>query len=93
MKRADAEKLLLSESKDGYNLYLIRKSESYKGEFVLSVKENDDIFHFRLPDLRKDGLIIARKYIEFLSLDDLVQYFSLDANGLCARLTKPAVSD
>ncbi|EDV29778.1 uncharacterized protein TRIADDRAFT_52520 [Trichoplax adhaerens] len=93
MKRADAEKLLLSESVDGCNLFLIRKSESYKGEFALSVKENDDILHFRLPELQQDSLIIARKYIEFISLDDLVQYFSLNSNGLCAKLTKPGVSD
>eukprot|EP00927_Polykrikos_kofoidii_P048992 TRINITY_DN43144_c0_g1_i1.p1 TRINITY_DN43144_c0_g1~~TRINITY_DN43144_c0_g1_i1.p1 ORF type:complete len:292 (-),score=49.89 TRINITY_DN43144_c0_g1_i1:145-1020(-) len=70
IKRVEAEALLLAEPHDG--AFLIRDSESTKGDFSLSVKFQNQVQHFKVL---RDG---AGKYflwvVKFNSLNQLVEY-------------------
>ena len=89
IKRVEAEKkLLLSENEHG--AFLIRDSESRRNDFSLSVRDGDTVKHYRIRQLDEGGFFIARR-TPFRTLQELVDHYSKDADGLCVNLRKACV--
>ena len=89
IKRAEAEKkLLLAQNEHG--AFLIRDSESRRNDYSLSVRDGDTVKHYRIRQLDEGGFFIARR-TTFRTLQELVDHYSRDADGLCVNLRKPCV--
>ncbi|MPC13270.1 Tyrosine-protein kinase Src42A [Portunus trituberculatus] len=89
IKRIEAEKkLLLPENEHG--AFLIRDSESRRNDYSLSVRDGDTVKHYRIRQLDDGGFFIARR-TTFRTLQDLVEHYSNDADGLCVNLRKPCI--
>ncbi|XP_045501780.1 tyrosine-protein kinase HCK isoform X1 [Colias croceus] len=89
IKRIEAEKkLLLPENEHG--AFLIRDSESRHNDFSLSVRDGDTVKHYRIRQLDEGGFFIARR-TTFRTLQELVEHYSKDADGLCVSLNNPCV--
>lgn len=82
------KKLLLPQNEHG--AYLIRDSESRRNDFSLSVRDGDTVKHYRIRPLDEGGFYIARR-TTFRTLQELVDHYSRDADGLCVNLRKPCV--
>ncbi len=89
IKRNEAEKkLLLHQNMHG--AYLIRDSESRRNDFSLSVRDGDTVKHYRIRQLDEGGFFIARR-TTFRTLQELVEHYSKDSDGLCVNLIEPCV--
>ena len=89
IKRIEAEKkLLLTQNEHG--AYLIRDSESRRNDYSLSVRDGDTVKHYRIRQLDEGGFFIARR-TTFRTLQELVDHYSRDSDGLCVNLRKPCV--
>uniref|UniRef100_A0A3P9AAK2 Tyrosine-protein kinase n=1 Tax=Esox lucius TaxID=8010 RepID=A0A3P9AAK2_ESOLU len=86
-KRLDAEKLLLSEG-NKHGAFLIRHSESQKGELSLSVLDRGRVKHYKIRRLDNGGYFVS-KTKSFATLRDLVENYSKREDGLCVRLLEP----
>ncbi len=82
------KKLLLQQNEHG--AYLIRDSESRRNDYSLSVRDGDTVKHYRIRQLDEGGFFIARR-TTFRTLQELVEHYSRDADGLCVNLRKPCV--
>jgi len=89
LRRVDAEKLLLMNVNE-HGCFLIRDSESRQTEFSLSVRDGSSIKHYRIRQLDSGGYYIARRR-PFSTLQELIEHYSKDADGLCVQLNKPAM--
>ena len=84
IKRIEAEKkLLLPQNEHG--AYLIRDSESRWNDYSLSVRYGDTVKHYRICQLDEGGFFIARG-TTFRTLQELVEHYRRDADGLCVNL-------
>ncbi|KAH7696106.1 TK protein kinase [Aphelenchoides avenae] len=88
LRRVDAEKTLLLPAND-HGSFLVRDSESRQNEFSLSVRDDTVVKHYRIRQLDQGGYYIARR-VAFQTLQDLIEHYKLDADGLCVTLRKPA---
>lgn len=85
IKRPEAEKILLAPpNEDG--AFLIR--DSSKGLFALSMRDGNQIKHYRIRKSDEGGFFIARANV-FSSLKDLVAHYGEKSDGLCGLLKKP----
>ena len=82
------KKLLLPQNEHG--AYLIRDSESRRNDYSLSVRDGDTVKHYRIRQLDEGGFFIARR-TTFRTLQELVEHYSRDADGLCVNLRKPCI--
>ncbi|CAB4061621.1 FRK [Lepeophtheirus salmonis] len=82
------KKLLISPNEHG--AFLIRDSESRRNDYSLSVRDGDTVKHYRLRQLDEGGFFIARK-TTFRTLQELVEHYASDADGLCVNLRQPCV--
>jgi hypothetical protein len=82
------KKLLLAQNEHG--AYLIRDSESRRNDYSLSVRDGDTVKHYRIRQLDEGGFFIARR-TTFRTLQELVDHYSRDADGLCVNLRKPCI--
>lgn len=57
---------------------------------VVAVRDGDTVKHYRIRQLDEGGFFIARR-TTFRNLQDLVEHYSKDADGLCVNLCKPCV--
>merc|ERR1712178_159967 len=73
-----------------HGAYLIRDSESRRNDYSLSVRDGDTVKHYRIRQLDEGGFFIARR-TTFRTLQELVEHYSRDADGLCVNLRKPCV--
>ena len=89
IKRIEAEKKLLMPQNE-HGAFLIRDSESRRNDFSLSVRDGDTVKHYRIRQLDEGGFFIARR-TTFRTLQELVDHYSRDADGLCVNLRKPCV--
>lgn len=80
--------MLLAENEHG--AFLIRDSESRRNDYSLSVRDGDTVKHYRIRQLDEGGFFIARR-TPFRTLQELVDHYSKDADGLCVNLRKPCV--
>jgi len=88
-KRIEAEKkLLLPQNEHG--TFLIRDSESRRNDYSLSVRDGDTVKHYRIRQLDEGGFFIARR-TTFRTLQELVEHYGRDPDGLCVNLRKPCV--
>jgi len=89
IKRIEAEKKLLLQQNE-HGAFLIRDSESRRNDYSLSVRDGDTVKHYRIRQLDDGGFFIARR-TTFRSLQELVEHYTRDADGLCVNLRKPCV--
>lgn len=54
------------------------------------VRDGDTVKHYRIRQLDEGGFFIARR-TTFRTLQELVEHYSRDADGLCVNLCKPCV--
>ncbi|KAM8954319.1 tyrosine-protein kinase FRK isoform 2-T2 [Pelodytes ibericus] len=87
LKRSEAERLLTLPTNEAGS-FLIRESESQRGDYSLSVYDGTAVRHYRIRTLDHGGFYITTKNT-FQDLPELVDYYSCQANGLCAKLTNP----
>ncbi|XP_003781652.1 tyrosine-protein kinase FRK [Otolemur garnettii] len=89
IKRTDAEKqLLYSENQTG--AFLVRESESQKGDFSLSVLHEGVVKHYRIRRLDEGGFFLTPRR-NFSTLNKFVRYYSTTSDGLCVKLGKPCL--
>ncbi|XP_007190793.1 tyrosine-protein kinase FRK isoform X2 [Balaenoptera acutorostrata] len=89
IKRADAEKqLLYSENQTG--AFLIRESESQKGNFSLSVLDEGVVKHYRIRRLDAGDFFLTRRRT-FSTLNEFVSHYTKTSDGLCVKLGKPCL--
>ncbi|XP_028997373.1 tyrosine-protein kinase SRK2 [Betta splendens] len=86
-KRLDAEKMLLAEGNQ-QGAFLIRNCESQKGELSLSVLDDGKVKHYKLKK-RENGHYFVSKTRTFQTLKELVNHYTVEADGLCSRLGEP----
>uniref|UniRef100_A0A8B9RGD7 Tyrosine-protein kinase n=1 Tax=Astyanax mexicanus TaxID=7994 RepID=A0A8B9RGD7_ASTMX len=86
------ERLLLAPG-NRVGSFLVRESETTPGAFSLSIRvsvpeQGDLVKHYKIRALDKGGYYISPS-LTFPSLQELVQYYSRSADGLCQRLGSP----
>ncbi|XP_029351842.1 tyrosine-protein kinase SRK2 isoform X2 [Echeneis naucrates] len=86
-KRQDAEKMLLAEGNQ-HGAFLIRNCESQRGELSLSVLDRGKVKHYKLLKMDNGHYFVSRTR-SFLTLKELVEHYSKQADGLCVRLGEP----
>ena len=69
---------------------IFRDSESRRNDFSLSVRDGDTVKHYRIRQLDEGGFFIARR-TTFRTLQELVDHYSRDADGLCVNLRKACI--
>ena len=57
---------------------------------VLTVRDGDTVKHYRIRQLDEGGFFISRR-TTFRTLQELVEHYSADADGLCVNLRKPCI--
>lgn len=62
----------------------------YYSYLYILVRDGDTVKHYRIRQLDEGGFFIARR-TTFRTLQELVEYYSKDADGLCVNLRKPCV--
>ncbi|TGZ70269.1 hypothetical protein CRM22_003290 [Opisthorchis felineus] len=97
LSRKDSERLLLLAS-NPRGTFLVRQSETSQGALTLSVRDEEPrptggvtntVKHYRIKYTDVSSCYYITAKCGFNSLQDLVKYYSTDANGLCYRLTQP----
>lgn len=58
------------------------------GNYSLSIRDGDSVRHYRIRKLDNGGFYITTR-APFLSLTELVEHYSMDADGLCCQLAYP----
>ena len=87
INHTDAEKLLLM--KDYVSgTFLVTKSDSHLGNYVLSVRDNDTVQHYTIGKVDNGDFYISPQQ-QFITLNELIQHHYSNADGLCAQLTVP----
>ena len=87
IQRAEAEKWLLTPGNvDG--AFLIRHGMTQKNTLSLSIRDGDSVKHYRIRRLDEGGFFIANR-ITFNTLQELVEHYKVDADGLARMLTRP----
>ncbi|XP_029893685.1 tyrosine-protein kinase FRK [Aquila chrysaetos chrysaetos] len=89
IKRADAERQLSYPGNEA-GAFLIRESESLKGEYSLSVFDGVSVKHYRIRKLDEGGFFLSRGKT-FKTLNEFVDYYSKNSHGLCVVLGKPCL--
>ena len=87
MNHADAEKQLMMPS-NVYGSYLVRGSKNRPGTYSLSVRDTEQVKHYRIMQLDNGEFYVAR-HTTFQTIAALVAYYQKQAGGLCTNLTKP----
>merc|ERR1712130_679121 len=87
LPRQTAERQLLTQLNQ-MGSFLIRESESRRGDFSLSVRDNDGVKHYRIRKLDgNSGYYIAHRAV-FPTLDLLVQHYQNNSDGLCCQVSR-----
>ena len=86
IKRTDANKLLLMEG-NVTGTFLVRKSERHVGDYALSVRYCDTVYHYRIEIADTGDFYIHPLRERFSTLDKLIHHFSRGAHGLRTCLT------
>ncbi|XP_058860036.1 tyrosine-protein kinase HCK isoform X1 [Acipenser ruthenus] len=95
VSRKDAERQLLAPgNKTGS--FMIRDSETTKGSYSLSVRDSDTqsgdtVKHYKIRTLDNGGFYISPR-ITFLTLQDLINHYKRQGDGLCQALTVACIN-
>ncbi|XP_040291901.1 src-like-adapter 2 [Bufo bufo] len=92
INREKAEELLLVNCNQSGS-FLIRESETRRGCYSLSVRKSnqatlDSIKHYRINQLQNGWYYISPR-LTFSTLQDMVDYYSEMADGICSILKEP----
>ncbi|XP_045460826.1 tyrosine-protein kinase Src42A-like [Harmonia axyridis] len=87
IKRFEAEKKLFSHLNEP-GAFLIRDSESSNNDYSLSVRDWENVKHYRIRQLNEGGFFISRR-TTFRTLQELVEHYRDNSDGLCINLRKP----
>jgi c-src tyrosine kinase len=68
-------------------LFLVRESTNYPGDYTLCVCFQGKVEHYRVKYLDKKLTIDDEEYFD--NLNQLVEHYEDDADGLCTQLMKP----
>ena len=72
-----------------HGAFLIRESENAGNNYALSVRDGDVVKHYRIRALDSNqGFFITRRS-EFTTLQDLIEHYKVEADGLCDKLGLP----
>ena len=85
IKRMDAERKLLKTGNPS-GTFLIRESESQPGNYSLSIRDGKRVRHYCIRKVSTDCYYIT-PHCMFKSLEELVEHYSGNADGLCCQLT------
>ena len=85
----DAEKLLMQPF-NNYGSYLVRDSESTPGGYSLSIRDMDRVRHYRITRLNSGGFLVTQR-VTFDTIQELVEYYEVQSDGLCVNLRKPCL--
>ncbi|CAH0561856.1 unnamed protein product [Brassicogethes aeneus] len=88
ISRDDAENLLQPKT-DG--LFLIRESTNFPGDYTLCVCFQNKVEHYRVKRQACEITIDDEEF--FTNLEDLIDHYKNDADGLCTKLVKPLTND
>ncbi|XP_058880510.1 tyrosine-protein kinase Src42A isoform X2 [Acipenser ruthenus] len=86
-KRMDAKRCLLR-VENGEGAFLVWKNKE-QGHYYLSVRNGDAARHYKILEAVDLFYLVERK--KFISVSQLVKYYTQHADGLCAQLNKPCV--
>lgn len=84
MKREQAEDLLMPREN---GLFLVRESNNFPGDYALCVCCDDKVEHYHI--LLQVGKLTIDSEVFFDTLNQLVEHYIEDADGLCTNLKKP----
>uniref|UniRef100_A0A6J0VF93 Tyrosine-protein kinase n=1 Tax=Pogona vitticeps TaxID=103695 RepID=A0A6J0VF93_9SAUR len=94
LSRKEAERLLLAPG-NILGSFLIRESETTPGDYSLSIRDSspqgDVVKHYKIRRLDQGGYYICPRNM-LSSLNQLVNHYSANQDGLCQRLTEPCLS-
>ncbi|KAK7906829.1 hypothetical protein WMY93_015441 [Mugilogobius chulae] len=79
--------MLLAEG-NSHGAFLVRNSETQKGEMALSVLDHGRVKHYKLRK-HENGHYFVSVTKSFETLKELVEWYSVQADGLCVRLGEP----
>ena len=71
-----------------YGSFLIRESESNPGSYVLSVRDRDQVKHYKIYQSDNQEFYVTARRM-FNSLQALVTHYQQQADGLCVNLRNP----
>ena len=74
---------------NGSGSYLVRNSQTNPGEYSLSVRDRDQVIHYRIWRLENGKFFIIRRTISFDTIIDLITHYQQQADGLCRNLIQP----
>jgi fyn-related kinase len=75
---------------NGYGSYLVRESETSPGNYTLSVRDNEQVRHYRIVRL-DNGRFSVSLHVTFETVENLIAYYHEQADGLCTNLIHPCV--
>ena len=84
IKRIDAEKLLM-QSFNQQGSFLVGDSETMAGDYTLSVRDTDRVWHYRIQRIDTGGFFVTRR-VTFETIQELVEYYKQQGDGLCTNL-------
>ena len=73
---------------NGYGSYLIRESKNNLGGYVLSVRDRDQVKHYKIKESDNQEFFISEHRM-FNSLQALVTHYQQQADELCVNLRNP----
>ena len=73
-----------------YGSFLIRDSETTPGDYSLSIRDTENVRHYKIRRLDVGGFFVTRR-VNFETIPELVQYYQKQADGLCANLKAPCL--
>lgn len=88
ISRELAEELLQPRT-DG--LYMIRESTNFPGDYTLCVCFQNAVDHYRIQTI--DGKLTIDEEEFFDNLDEMLEHYKKDADGLCTHLVKPKIKE
>ena len=74
-----------------YASYLVRDSETTPGDYSLSVRDTDRVRHYKIRRLENGSFFVTRR-VQFATIPELIQYYQIQADGLCIELKYPCLS-
>ena len=73
-----------------YGSYLVRDNEKTPGDFSLSVRDSERVWHYRIRRMDNGEFFITRR-ARFPNIQELIAYYQQQADGLCCQLLYPCL--
>ncbi|XP_028926647.1 tyrosine-protein kinase Srms isoform X2 [Ornithorhynchus anatinus] len=91
ISRSEAQQLLLSPSNQ-HGAFLVRPSESSRGDYSLSVRTKAKVCHYRISKAPDGGLYIQKGQV-FPSLEELLAFYKANWKIIQNPLLKPCIPE